>query len=173
VTAYAAIIPWNAPPPDYTEESRLDLGTLQWRSSFWRELAARNQGMQLLFGRGVGTADGVFNELHEMELLPHNDYLRLFYDTGALGLLVYLNMLAFVLRLVMRSTTTENDFSLLAFLLIACFCITDNFIYFTMPMFVYVFLGSYAHRPAAAVGCALHVREGASRSYPSSAEGKA
>jgi O-antigen ligase len=108
-----------------------------------------------------------------MELLPHNDYLRLFYDTGALGLLVYLNMLAFVLRLVMRSTTTENDFSLLAFLLIACFCITDNFIYFTMPMFVYVFLGSYAHRPAAAVGCALHVREGASRSYPSSAEGKA
>jgi hypothetical protein len=176
VAAYAALIPWNAPPPDYDQESRLDLGTLQWRSSFWRELAARNSGLQWLVGRGVGTADGVFNELHDLPLLPHNDYLRLFYDLGAVGLLVYLSLLAFGLRLIMRATTTENDFVLLAYLLIVCFCITDNFIYFTMPMLVYVFIGSYSGRPAAAGAAAGRAARALGRtpsSCPSLAGGEA
>jgi O-antigen ligase len=85
-------------------------------------------------------------------MLPHNDYLRTYYDLGIAGLLVTGLLIAFMIRLLMRSAGAEADFILLAYLVITCFRFTDNFMYVTIPVWIYMFMGSFALRPAAGGG---------------------
>jgi len=75
---------------------------------------------------------------------PHSDYLRIYYDQGILGLLVYLNLIVFMIKRIKNSITTENSFILVTYLVTISFLITDNLIYTTLPMFIYGFIASYS-----------------------------
>jgi len=151
--AYGLLIRWNRAAWDYREDSRTNLSTLQWRIAFWRQFLEDDRRPAFWLGHGVGSADRAAGKLWGEDMLPHNDYLRTYYDLGIAGLLVTGLLIAFMIRLLMRSSAAaEVDFILLAYLVITCFRFTDNFMYVTIPVWIYMFMGSFALRPAACGG---------------------
>jgi hypothetical protein len=130
-------------------DSRWSFGTLQWRVAFWQTFLENTKGISILIGHGLGTADFLSPASTSVKgFPPHNDYLRIYYDTGLIGLFFFFFLIAHILRLVIRSLNDENDFILPIFLMILCFHITDNFIYVTNALLVYTFLGTYIQCPA-------------------------
>ncbi len=118
-------------------------------SRLWQQFLEDERDPAFWLGHGVGTADNVSTELSGEATLPHNDYLRTYYDLGLVGLLATALLVAFMIRLLVRSATVQSDFILPAYLLIVCFRFTDNFMYVTVPLWIYMFLGSFAARPHA------------------------
>ena len=72
--------------------------SLFWRIDHWRRLLGETSGHELL-GIGPGGADFLGDEV----LPPHNDFVRMYVETGALGLLVYLALMAAVALLLHRA----------------------------------------------------------------------
>ena len=149
IIVYSTMISMNTQIHEYDNyRSRLNMASLQWRIDYWRNFLVINHDFSSWFGHGVGSAD-LFGSASTKPLInPHNDYLRIYYDTGFLGLFLFLNLLFFMLRLLLRSTTVDNDFVLLAYMmLIACF-VTDNLIYFTHSLWLYMFIASFIIPPS-------------------------
>lgn len=131
------------------EDTRLSTSTLQWRVQHWKGLLEESSAdLSVLIGKGVGSADFHSNLTKDRAFPPHNDYLRIYYDLGIVGLLLYINLIIFMIRSLMRSQTPENDFIVLMYLIILCFSITDNFLYHTITVLIYMFLASYMIRPS-------------------------
>jgi hypothetical protein len=148
VAAYGILLGRNAATWEYDAESRTNLSTLQWRIAFWRQILQEERERPAPWlGHGVGSADRLSAESWGEDSLPHNDYLRTYHDLGLAGLLATGLLIVFMVRWLMRSATVAADFILLAYLLIVCFRFTDNFMYVTITLWIYMFLGSYA-RPA-------------------------
>lgn len=86
-------------------ERRLPPVRLDGRPSFWA-VTWRSAREHLLLGHGLGTADDVVRQRYAPVDQPHNDYLRMLHDTGAVGLGLWLTavgMLLFRLRRAARS----------------------------------------------------------------------
>ena len=143
IIVYSVMINLNSQIIEYDNyRSRFNFASLQWRIDYWRNFLVYNHDFSSWFGHGVGSAD-LFDSASTRPLInPHNDYLRIYYDTGFLGLFLFLNLLFFMLRLLMRSTNVDNDFVLLAYIVIIACCITDNIIYFTHSVWIYMFIAS-------------------------------
>ncbi len=157
IVAYTVLLYMNSGGAEYTSfdqhDDRLSTGTLKWRVDHWRDYLRDDDPYAFWLGRTVGEADlWTGRQKYVPEYLPHNDYLKIYFDHGVIGLAVFTTLILYMLLLICRSLTTENDFVLLAFLLICCFFITDNFLYSTMPMWVYMFIGSYLARPSQDMG---------------------
>lgn len=144
IIVYSVMINLNSQILEYADyRSRLNFASLQWRIDYWRNFLVINHDFSSWLGHGVGSAD-LFDSASMRPLInPHNDYLRIYYDTGFLGLFLFLNLLFFMLRLLMRSTTVDSDFVLLAYMVIITCYLTDNFIYFTHSIWVYMFIASF------------------------------
>lgn len=129
------------------DSSRFTLGSLQWRVLFWKDFLVIDDPFSFLFGHGVGTADVRATVLAGTEELgymfaPHNDYLRLYYDLGIVGELLYLVLLGWCFRLLMRAEDSSRDYAVLILLMVLCFYITDNFMYHTFALTPFVFIAS-------------------------------
>ncbi len=132
---------------DLEMHSRLSLGTFQWRLFFWQYFLEYENVVTFIFGRGIGTADIYAGEIIGRGLFyPHNDYVRFFYDTGIVGLLILANLISFVIRRIKKYLTPENDYILLSYLLIVCFYASDNFMYTTLSLVIFMFIASYLNR---------------------------
>jgi len=154
VVVYSTLIKLNSYGWHYENiDSRMSYGTLQWRVDYWRNFLEKNEGLSSWVGHGVGSADLFESVLGSKgpTMLPHNDYLRICYDIGFVGLLIFLNLVFFMVRLLMRSITVDNDFILLSYLVIICFYITDNFVYATHSVWIYMFVASFLIRPSARI----------------------
>ena len=126
------------------EESRFYASSLQWRIRFWKNFIEASYDFPTFIGNGIGSADNLAADLMNIPLFyPHSDYIRIYYDTGVIGLLFFANLIFFMLRLIKKTTTTDNDFILLSYLIIICFYITDNFIYCTHSIFIYMFIAIF------------------------------
>lgn len=104
-----------------------------------------------LTGHGTGSAEAYLaTELQFVTALPHNDYLRVFHDSGVVGLVVLIAMgavgLVWLRRLQLRSRTRLGQelglaafMTWLAYLLVA---VTDNILvytsFFTQNMFLLI-----------------------------------
>lgn len=131
------------------EDTRLSFSTVQWRVHHWKGLLEESSAdLSVLIGKGVGSADFHSDFTKDRAFPPHNDYLRIYYDLGIVGLLLYINLIIFIIRSLMRSQTPENDFIVLMYMFILCFSITDNFLYHTISVLIYMFLASYMIRPS-------------------------
>jgi O-antigen ligase len=152
--AYWFLITWTG-THEVTEDfdSRTSTGSLQWRIGFWQNFLVFDEPMTIWFGHGVGEADELATELAETRALgymfaPHNDYLRLYYDGGLVGVCLFLGLVFSNLRRLVRSAS-EHDYGLLMYLLIIAFSITDNFVYFLYPLLAYTFIACCIPAPAA------------------------
>lgn len=104
-----------------------------WRLTMWRRVVVTYAGgdfQSQLMGRGIGASVELFGNL------PHNDYLRLLTETGALGLLAFVGFFVVLWR-----RARERHRPVLLFFLAYSFTENnvDNFLYLTLLMF---FLGS-------------------------------
>ncbi|MDP9408317.1 MAG: O-antigen ligase family protein [Actinomycetota bacterium] len=71
-----------------------------WRIDHWRRLLGETAGQELL-GVGPGGADFLGDEV----LPPHNDFVRMYVETGFLGLVAYVALLVLVAVLLRRALT--------------------------------------------------------------------
>jgi len=154
-TAYWSLITWTG-THEVTEDfdSRMSTGSLQWRIAFWQNFLVFDNPDALWFGHGVGSADELATDLGETRALgymfaPHNDYVRLYYDTGLIGELLFLNLVFSNFRRLMHSRSVGHDYAILMYMLILAFSITDNFVYFLYPLLAYVFIACSIPEPAA------------------------
>lgn len=156
--AYGTLIYRNVGEYDWrNEESRMNTSTLAWRVHHWQKFLSDQDGKTVWIGHGLGRADNTVMGNDDKPILPHSDYVRIFYDRGLIGLLAQLGLMTFVIWLVMRSITPQNDYILIALLLMMCFQITDNFTYSTEAVWVYMFIASFLSRPAIRTGTAESV----------------
>jgi O-antigen ligase len=100
-----------------------------WRLTMWMSvMRAYVQGspVQWLLGRGLGASYGLFG------ILPHNDFLRLLLETGAMGLVAFLGLCCscwrgmrpqdrYVVPMVLTFCVSENNL--------------DNFMFMSLFMF--------------------------------------
>jgi O-Antigen ligase len=148
ILVYSLLIKLNWADKVYTEDwtSRLNLASFSWRISHWKNFLIFDSPVYFLFGHGVGAADFILNSVYDTTkpgVLPHNDYLRLYWDIGVFGVAFFLNLVFSVIKMLYRSTNIDNDFILLTYLILICFCIADNLIYFTYPLFIFYFIASF------------------------------
>ena len=74
--------------------------SLLWRVDHWGELLRHTTGHELL-GLGPGEADFLGDEV----LPPHNDFVRMFVETGLAGLVAYVALLVAIVVLLRRALT--------------------------------------------------------------------
>ncbi len=147
ILVYSIFIIFNWTDKVYTDwTSRINLASFWWRVSHWKNFLKYDSTVYFLFGHGVGAADFVLNSVYDAtrpDILPHNDYLRLYWDVGIIGVALFLNLIFSVIKMLYRSTNIDNDFILLTYLILICTCIADNLIYFTYPLFIFYFIASF------------------------------
>ena len=148
IVTYYLMIKANLDVTNYDDSpSRLNFASLQWRIQYWTNFLILNHDFSSWFGHGVGSADFFDGAL--TEYAPHNDYLRIYYDTGILGIFLLLNLIIYILRLLMRSVNVLTDFIVIAYLVLICFFLTDNFVYYTHSLWFYVFMATFISIPSA------------------------
>jgi hypothetical protein len=143
LVVYAGVIAWNSGPIefDYAQaDSRFSFGTLQWRIQFWQRLIDETTGLASLFGHGVGSADQLV--MDDLLIPPHNDYLRIYYDLGLTGVVLYLAVVVSIWRNAWANESGDRDIVLIVLLMMLSFAITDNFLYVSNRLFLLTFIGS-------------------------------
>jgi O-antigen ligase len=128
----------DIPTADFADQGRLD---------FWAATLEEAQ-RHILLGAGVGESDIFISSIFEIYQV-HNDYLRILFELGVVGLGLFLctvGLQVIGLRRLMRSESGEgNTAAVAAFLGVLtwlCFSVTDNPIiynvFFTHPLFAIV-----------------------------------
>lgn len=82
---------------DINDTTYYRLSSWQWRLQMWQEAAGSLQEHPVI-GNGLGMYEQKFN------IMAHNDYLRILYETGLLGLFFYLSILLYVFFVLLKKT---------------------------------------------------------------------
>lgn len=100
--------------------------TLSSRLEIYEALLFKAVPEQFFLGFGVGVSQEVVRQYAHYETIPHNDYIRVLVETGALGLIVYLAFLGkiffYLLGLIRRKVNFHANtifFGILIFYLIS------------------------------------------------------
>ena len=113
-----------------------------FRLKHWVDLVylyAQGDVYQLLFGHGAASA----TRLSEMRLVPHNDYLRVLFEFGAVTLAGFVGMLALILARCGRRWET------VPLLVVVIYLFSENLVTnFTAIAFFYFTAGTLAERIA-------------------------
>ncbi|MBI5577877.1 MAG: O-antigen ligase family protein [Deltaproteobacteria bacterium] len=144
MAAYGGAIALNSGPieVDYAQaDSRFSFGTLQWRVQFWQRLLSETTGLTAIIGHGVGSADRFTTE--EVLIPPHNDYLRIYFDLGVIGIALYMAVIVSIWRKAWAIETDDRDMVLIVLLMMLSFGITDNFLYVSNRLFLLTFIATY------------------------------
>ena len=145
--AYGTLIALNrhGVGPFSQEMNRLaSFRSLQWRVEFWEFFVQDKELPTLILGHGIGSADAYAASLYGGEYFPpHNDYIRIYYDAGLVGLVFFAGIIVYMLREIARVLTASNVSVLLVYLTIVAFYITDNFIYNTHAVFTHLFMAGF------------------------------
>ncbi len=114
------------------------------RTKIW-ELLYQTIGDDWIFGKGMASSEIIIRStFNGMIAQPHNDYLRYYYDTGAVGLGLYLcfaiSFLSTTIRNLARSVRSQSpDYPLhvaaiLAFSAVSWSMLTDNSVCYSFVM---------------------------------------
>lgn len=134
----------------------LSIGT-SGRSNIWETIISQMDDWSLTVGHGAGQAEVLVEKIFIVITQPHNDYLRLLYDFGLIGLLLWVVPLVSALIFTFRMSSKmrhSHDFALFlaTFLLLGLVTISgllDNMIIYVFVMApVAVFLGASLHKAA-------------------------
>jgi O-antigen ligase len=137
---------------DFKDLGRFEAWSLMWDKAWQKPWLGRGMGSAFNF---VPT---IWEDMHQI----HNDYLRIFYELGAVGLLLFAAValwLIIALRRLSKSMTNESariafTGAYLGFIAMLVTCMTDNTLlyntFYTNPMFA--LLGA-AHGVASSSSC--------------------
>lgn len=78
--------------------------SLRWRIVYWYMIVDNTiKNRNVLLGNGLGTASsGSPIAIEVLSTDPHNDYVRIFAETGLIGLALYLSLYYFILRYLLK-----------------------------------------------------------------------
>lgn len=77
------------------EGSQLD--SWVWRIGLWKKVIAETDIKSYFIGKGIGMFQ------YDVNVMAHNDYLRIFYEIGGLGLICYFLLFFYILRYSIKS----------------------------------------------------------------------
>lgn len=110
-----------------------------WRVDLWKKTIENFKIKNILIGYGLGMFE------YKIGVAAHNDYLRIFYETGILGLLLYISLLLYILyisldkifklKIVFEINKYKIVTCLTVSLLIECF--SDNLVRSLVVLFYY------------------------------------
>lgn len=131
-----------------TSANSISLGRYEMAKMLWSEMGA-NTWAKTIFGLGPGASDALLTEKTASATSnnPHNDWLKIFYDYGVLGLVV--------IHVVLFRTLLEHRVGLMLYIYGAALMMTDNiFIYMFYHPFVLLLVAAARHEPEsrAAIG---------------------
>ncbi|BAD77599.1 hypothetical conserved protein [Geobacillus kaustophilus HTA426] len=122
--------------------------SMGWRLYLWEHMFNEVK-KNLVFGRGLGSSNAFVGSIYpDMPYAPHNEYLRLLYETGIIGLLLFLVSLSFqpILIFKNKSLPVMREYKLLLNSYLVVFLVSmapDNIIIMPEALMVYfVVLGS-------------------------------
>lgn len=124
-------------PPEPTILGPLELVGTSRRGEFWTMLFEQTSLGENWWGEGAGLSsvlvDGLFGQNH-----PHNEYVRIWFDFGWIGLALFLGttlaLLTVLFRAQKKQPTDLNLAAILAVLMIGAFSLTDNVVLYVMAM---------------------------------------
>lgn len=94
------------------ENSLFETGnSLGWRLNAWVYLLRKMTG-HLVIGHGLGTVFSAMHDLYETYIHPHNAYIGILYDTGIVGLLLFIIFVIVLFRkavYLMRNIKKEDS----------------------------------------------------------------
>ncbi|WP_166671222.1 O-antigen ligase family protein [Cryobacterium psychrophilum] len=134
----------------------LSVGT-SGRINIWAAVSSHMDDWSLTFGHGAGQAEVLVERIFVVITQPHNDYLRLLYDFGLIGLLLWIIPLVSALIFTFRMSSKmrhSNEISLFlaTFLLLGLLTtsgLLDNMIIYVFVMApIAVFIGASLHEAA-------------------------
>jgi hypothetical protein len=154
LTIYTSLILTNLETKEYEDyQSRFNLASFEWRVHYWKNFIEFNEPFIFLFGHGTGSAEIKGLDLESRS--PHNDYLRIFYDLGVIGLCIYLALICFIFNLLMTSC---NRYGALIYLIIVSFSLSDNLIFFSYSIWLFIFLASISIKNEGTIHLAFKYR---------------
>ena len=121
----------------------------QGRASFWEALIANMDPAELI-GKGAGAAEALIARTSPGQSHPHNEYLRILYDFGPMGVILFLMpIVGLTIAAVIRGHRTNHQIHWAAALsggAILALAITDNpLVYIFVMAPLAAVLGSSAH----------------------------
>jgi O-antigen ligase len=81
-----------------------DIVSVNYRINVWATLISYMNIVELIVGKGLGSASYITNQVYKITQ-PHNDYLRIFVDTGLVGTYIYFSILLQFLVIAIRCRT--------------------------------------------------------------------
>jgi O-antigen ligase len=122
----------------FGKNKHIPISSWEWRTSLWKSMIEKVQEHPFI-GHGYGMFD------YNVGFGAHNDYLRILYETGFLGLTMYLLLLVFFVFFAvrgimgMRLCCEYNKYKLILGLMLTIFLISygDNLLRNTVVMFYY------------------------------------
>jgi hypothetical protein len=130
-------------------------GTIHWRFEFWSAiLSSLNTPVLFLFGHGYGMALGELYPIAGIDnRTPHNFLLYFVGYTGAIGLLIYISLMASLLGDIFKlPNTSVRTFLISQYFVFMTFALTGNVLetpQFAVPFYLITGIG---------YGCALQER---------------
>ena len=126
---------------DITQPQDNQVNSLEWRVNLWRNSVAYLQEHPF-----IGNGLGMYEE--KMGQMAHNDYLKISYETGLLGLIFYLILLCYVLFGALRNLfKAKSLFEINRYKIILCIIVSlltmslaDNLARSTLIMIYYFFV---------------------------------
>lgn len=124
---------------DYVTADRLTANSFVWRLGIWNRLLQDINGVfHWLFGATIGAAHVFVGKyMGVVEFAPHNDYLKLLFDTGIIGFFLFLRIVVLILK---RFFYVQLFATFVPYILMLIFLFTDNYLFYTTALFLFVLI---------------------------------
>ncbi|MCR4418632.1 MAG: O-antigen ligase family protein [Clostridia bacterium] len=100
-----------------------------WRMVVWRALVDRWR-MSPFIGWGAGSVDQYVNEVVGVEYVPHSEYVRILFEAGLVGILLFGVTMFFIFKDAVRMARYGNHALLAITVGFAIILLTDNLLYY-------------------------------------------
>ena len=111
------------------EQSLTSGNSLKWRIIHWQYyINDIKNTSDLMFGFGTGAHEEVTNLVYNKYLEVHNDFLRMTYDIGILGVLLYIVIDVQIIIYCYKQLNAKNWFVIYAFIAKYFFMFFDNYV---------------------------------------------
>lgn len=91
------------------------LSSIVWRINTWKVFFDNMEFMNYFIGKGFGSSWELMESLGREARQPHNDYLRIFFELGLVGLALYYGLILFEMKEILKKIKIKKENEVLIF----------------------------------------------------------